>query len=102
MQGKLIEVTLHELHIKEVPRHIQVHAAPAEARVVLDLHARDGEWLGGSDFAGAECLGREQLAQRLHAVEQSGGLRRPDDDALRRHLQAIAFLAQRAIRLRSR
>ena len=44
----------------------------------------------------------QQLQQRLHAVKKSRRLRCLDDDALRRHLQAIAFLAQRAIRLNSR
>ena len=74
--------------------HVQHQPAPGEARLVLDTAAGDGP-----GHARLFCFGkhgrRQQLPQRLAAVEEPGRRRGRDEDATRICVEPIAFLARR-------
>ena len=73
----------------EVAGAVQQVSAPAEARCVLDAHA--GQLILRLALNRTK---RQQLAKRLHPVEQPGALRRADAYTFRGDLQRVAFVAE--------
>ena len=93
VQREQVDELLDELLGHEMPGNVEHHAAPGEARRVLDLDARDRPIHALHNRLPEDGRGQE-LAQRLHAVEEAGGLWRADRDLLRRHAQPVALRAQ--------
>src|SRR5439155_1518129 len=93
MERGEIDELLHELLRHEVPRHVQVHAAPPEPRGVLDRYGGNGP--DGCRYPRrAEDGRREQLAQGLDRVERACRLGCADGDASRSHVQAVPLSAE--------
>lgn len=95
VQGELVDVALDLVDGEEVPGDVQHGAPPAVARGVLDRAARDqpGAGLDGVLLDGR----REQLTQGLDAVEEPGGGRGGDGDALAAAVETVALGPERAI-----
>ena len=93
VQGEEIEVLEDELLRHEVPADVEMAPAPAETRPVLDLDCRDLPRFTG-DRRAAEDRRREQLPQRLRAVEDAGRLERANRDSFGGDGEAIALIAE--------
>ena len=95
MDGEEIDVFLDEFLGHERPRHVEVRAAPGEARPVFDRYRghRPGN-ARAPDGRGAKDVRRQELAQRLDGVKRAGGMECADRDPRRRHGEAVAFLAE--------
>ena len=90
MEREQVDELLDELLRHEMPRHVEHGAAPREARCIVDRHRRHfPSDVVGSGFA--ENLGRQQLAQRLDAVENPGRRRTANRDPRRRDVEMIAL-----------
>jgi hypothetical protein len=73
---------------QEVPRDVQQHAAPLEARVVLDTHYRQLERAGAAAAVG---IWTGELAQGLGGGVRAGEVRGVDPDQARgAHVDAVA------------
>src|SRR5687767_15416028 len=75
-----VDVLLDELDREEVSADIEVQAAVAEPRGILDPHAR-------------HAAGRRELAQRLTRVVETAIGARADLGALRRHVEDVRLVA---------
>ena len=87
--GHAIDVLLDELLSEEVAADVEHQAAPGEARVIDDVDAGDGP--GGGAARRTLDFRREQLEQRLDAVEQARRRLRLDAYAARRDGQVVAI-----------
>src|SRR4051812_22540780 len=98
MEREEIDVLLHELLRHEMPRDVEVHAAPLEARAVDDRHR--GHLPRDATYGGiAKNGGRKQLSNRLHGIESTRRSRRRDRDDAGPHVELVAFVAERGVAL---
>src|SRR5438876_11006805 len=93
MEREQVDVFLDEFLRHERARHVEMRAAPWEARHVLDLDRRHGPDNPG-DRGRAKDVRRQQLPQRLDTVEHTRGTKRANRDARARDGKAISLLAQ--------
>ncbi len=91
--GQNLQQLLDLLLGEEMARHIEQQPAPLEPRPVLDLHAR-GFPIHARHRLRRKHFRRHQLEQRLHPIEQPGGLARPHNDRIRGHGQLVTLSAQ--------
>ena len=73
-----IDVALHVVDAEEVPRDVEERPAPPEARLVADV--RDGHEDVERPRTAVFNRPRQQLPQRLHAVEHARGCGRGDPE----------------------
>ena len=92
-----VDEVLDLLLVEEMARHVQQQPAPAKPRLVLDPHGGHRPRHRLLDLRWAEDLRRQELQQRLRAVEHPRPASAGDHDAIRRNLQAIALAAQRCV-----
>ncbi len=93
VQRHLVQHSLNLVLVEEVPHHVQHHSPPGEARLVLDIEARNRP-LHTLCGAQGEHLRRQQLQQRLHPVKHPRHPRRPDHHRIWRDRQFVSFRAQ--------
>ena len=94
VQREEVDVLLDELLGLEVTRDVEVRASPAKARHVLDRHHRHLLTLYPLDRCVAKDRRRQELTQRLHAVEHAGRRRGARDNAIGADRQRVALGAQ--------
>ena len=88
VERQQIDEAFHAVGCDEMARHIEFHAAIAEARCIA--HAGGGNGDGGFSFLSLGKMG-QCLAQRLNAVERTGIVVAFDANLLSVHLEPIAF-----------
>ena len=94
VQRHQIDVPLHLVDREEVARDIEHRAAPGEPRTIDDARRRSGDWPRRVRPDAAELdERREQLTERLDAVEQTGGVAGGDCHALGRDRQLVTLVA---------
>ena len=95
VQRKEVDVLLHELLGHEMPRDVQVHAAPLEARSVHDRYQRNAPG-DAVEACRTEDLSGQQLADRLRRVKGASGCGCRDRDRVRgnRHPITLATKAR--------
>lgn len=89
MERHQVDQALDVVDAEEMARDVEHHAAPAEAGRVVDLDGGHAQHATAGRFV----LDRrgQQLPQRLHAVEESRGMFRGDDDARLSGRETIAL-----------
>jgi hypothetical protein len=92
VSGDLVDVALDLLHVEEVPRDVEHRRPVPESGLVDDLAAGHGPRarLRGRHLD----RGGQQLAQRLHAVEQPFGAGGVQADVVLGHLEAVTGRAE--------
>ena len=93
MERQEVDVLLDEFLRHERARHVEMRAAPLEARHVFDLHHGDAPRQPG-DQGLAEVVGRQQLPQRLDGVECAGRTKCPNRDAAGSHGEPVTLVAE--------
>ena len=93
MEGEEVDVFLDEFLGHERARHVEVGAAPREARPIFDRDCRHGPRDLGSR-RGAKNVGRQELSERFDGVKRAGGAVCADGDPRGRHGEAVPFRAE--------
>ena len=70
VDGHDVQIPLNLLDREEMPGAVKVHSPVGEARLVLDLHAREEELLGRIRLA-AEHLDTRELLKGLNGIEET-------------------------------
>ena len=94
VHGHHVDIFLHKLLVEEIARHVEHHAAPWPVGGIADAHAGSRPRHAATAHAVVH-LGREELQERLHAVESPRGVGRLDAHAAALHRQAVALGGQR-------
>src|SRR2546430_12279468 len=93
VQREEVKMLEHELLRHEVTTDVEVTPAPAEARTIFDLDARDGP-REAAHRRSPEDRRWEQLPECLAAVQDARGPRRANADFFWRYPEAIPFDAE--------
>ena len=100
VQGEQLEVLEDEVLRHEVTSDVEVRAAPAEARSVLDVDARDLPVHSRNEGA-TECCWGKKLTQRLESMDHAGLFWRAQQHLFGRHRQPVALITNRESRIES-
>src|SRR5262249_44299604 len=93
VERHLVEEAQHDRQRLEVPRDVEVEPAPRKARGVLDAYAVDGPG-DASRWRGRKNGGREELKERLQAVEPPRRRAGADRQAAAADIQPIALVRE--------
>ena len=93
MEREEIDVLLDEVERHEMTNHIKVGATPSETRAILDPDRRHSPFYSFNARV-TQDFRRQQLSQRLNAVERSRRSGGSDLNSVPRRLQSVALLAQ--------
>ena len=89
-----VDVPLHVVRTEEVARHVEHRAAPREPRTIDDPSRGHGDRAAlARRRRGMLDDDRQELPQRLHAVEEPGGAVRSDVDAFGGDRELVALVA---------